>query len=68
MSMQWTQHCVYLHTTQQQQRQLLTDIINYDMLPNLVKCDTTILKHPTSRIYVYIFILMILHSIIMFTT
>jgi len=42
MSMQWTQNCVYLHTTQQQQRQLLTCITNYDMLPNLVKYDTTI--------------------------
>jgi len=42
MSMKWTQNCVYQHTTQQQQQQLLTDVINYDMLPNLVKYDTTI--------------------------
>jgi len=48
MSMQWTQLCVYLHTTQQQQRQLLTGIIDYDMLPNLVKYDTTI--HTTFNI------------------
>jgi len=62
MSMKWTQNCVYLHTTQQRQQQLLTCIINYDILPNLVKHDTTIFKHPTSRIYVYIFIRMILPS------
>jgi len=35
-------NCVYLHTTQQQRRQLLTCIINYDILPNLVKCYSTI--------------------------
>jgi len=34
--------CVYLHTTRQQQRQLLICIITYDILPNLVKCDSTI--------------------------